>query len=39
MWSHFPAHIRAHFRSLLAASSFDGPNLFEKEVLSRVLAE
>ena len=37
--SHFPAHIRAHFCSLLAVSSCDGPNLFEEEVLSRVLAE
>ena len=37
--SHFPAHIGVHFHSLLAASSFDGPNLFEEEVLSRVLAE
>ena len=35
--SHFPAHVGSHFRTLLAASSFAGPNLFEDSVLDKVL--
>ena len=37
--SHFPTHVGSHFRALLSASSFAGPNLFEDSVLDKVLAE
>ena len=37
--SHFPAYVGSHFRALLAASSFAGPNLFEDSVLDKVLVE
>ena len=38
MLSHFPPHVGDHFKTL-QASSFDGPNLFDDEVLSKGLAE
>ena len=37
MLSHFPAHIGSHFRAQLASYSFNGPFLFDDEVLSKVL--
>ena len=37
MLFHFPAHIASHFRAQLALSSFNGPFLFDDEVLSAVL--
>ena len=37
--SHFPANIGKHFKDQLLASSFDGDELFEEEVLRRVLSE
>ena len=38
MLSHFPSHVGTHFCRDLAASSFEGPFLFEDEVLARVIA-
>ena len=35
--SHFPSHVGAHFKKDLAASSFDGPHVFDDEVLARVI--
>ena len=37
--SHFPSHIGSHFCDLLAGSSFEGPHLFNDEVLTKILAE
>ena len=37
MLSHFPAHIDSHIRAQLASSPFNGPFLFDDEVLSAVL--
>ena len=36
--SHFPAHVGFHFHRDLASSSFSGPDLFDEEVLARVIA-
>ena len=35
--SHFPSHVGLHFRRDLAGSSFSGPDLFDEEVLVRVI--
>ena len=37
--SHFPAHVGKHFRTELASSSFDGPDLFQEDVLNKVCVE
>ena len=36
--SHFPSHVGPHFKKDLAASSFNGPHVFDDEVLARVIA-
>ena len=36
--NHFCAHVGLHFRRDLASSSFSGPDLFNEEVLARVIA-
>ena len=36
--SHFPLHVGLHFRRDLASSSFSGPDLFDEEVLARIIA-
>ena len=38
MLSHFPLHVGPHFKKDLAASSFNGPHVFDDEVLARVIA-
>ena len=35
---HFPSHVGAHFKKDLAAASFNGPHVFDDEVLARVIA-
>ena len=35
---HFPSHVGPHFKKDLAASSFNGPHVFDDEVLARVIA-
>ena len=36
--SHFPLHVGLHFQRDLAGSSFSGPDLFDEEVLAKVIA-
>ena len=36
--SHFPLHVGPHFKKDLAASSFDGPYVFDEGVLASVIA-
>ena len=36
--SHFPSHVGPHFKKDLAASSFNGPHVFDDEVLAGVIA-
>ena len=36
--SHFPSHVGPHFKKDLAASSFNGPHVFDDAVLARVIA-
>ena len=36
--SHFPSHVGPHFKKDLAAASFNGPHVFDDEVLARVIA-
>ena len=36
--SHFPLHVGPHFKKDLAAASFNGPHVFDDEVLARVIA-
>ena len=36
--SHFPLHAGPHFKKDLAAASFNGPHVFDDEVLPRVIA-
>ena len=35
--SHFPSHVGPHFKKDLAAASFNGPHVFDDEVLARVI--
>ena len=36
--SHFPPHVRSHFKKDLTSSSYGGPHVFDDEVLARVIA-
>ena len=36
--SHFPSHVAPHLKKDLAASSFNGPHVFDDEVFARVIA-
>ena len=36
--SHFPSHVGPHFKKDLAAASFNGPHVFDDEMLARVIA-
>ena len=36
--SHFPSHVGAHSKKDLAASFFNGPHVFDDEVLTKVIA-
>ena len=37
--SHFPSHVGPHFKKDLAASSFNGPHVFDDEVLAKVIED